>query len=186
MLYFLLTILLISQVVSFYLIFNKIKPIIKPKPQEGIFLKEIPDKPTYEDLDKDHKLIYDVMESAKLENWKTEVVSETSYSSSTWEINFESPTGIRLRSRIRKRENSLIDGLYLVSFRIYASKGSLFIGDESKMKNDVLSFLWDYVVKYHEDENEEIRNSYKSIIEDISSNLKTLKRSERLNNILEL
>ena len=184
MLYFLLTILLVSQVVSFYLIFNKIKPIIKPKPQ-GIFLKEIPNKPTYEDLDKDHKLVYDIMESAKLENWKLEITPDISYSSSSWEVNFESQTGIRIRSRLRKREGTF-SGLYLSSFRVYVDKGSVYIDDGSKIENDVISFLWDYVVKYHENENEEIRIYYQDTIDDISSKLKTLKRSERLNNILEL
>jgi len=182
MLYFLLTILLVSQVVSFYLIFNKIKPIIKPKPQ-GIFLKEIPNKPTYEDLDKDHKLVYDIMESAKLEKWKLEITPDISYSSSSWEVNFESPTGIRIRSRMRKREFS---GLHLSLFRVYVDKGSISIDDGSKIENDVLSFLWDYIVKYHENENEEFRIYYQDTIDDISSKLKTLRRSEKLNNILEL
>ena len=185
MLYFLLTILLVSQVVSFYLIFNKIKPIIRPKPQ-GIFLKEIPNKPTYEDLDKDHKLVYDIMESVKLEKWKLEITPDISYSSSSWEVNFESQTGIRIRSRLRKREGGTSPGLYLSSFRVYVDKGSVFIDDGSKIENDVISFLWDYVVKYHENENEEIRIYYQDTIDDISSKLKTLKRSERLNNILGL
>ena len=46
---FFIILLTISQIVSFYLIFNKVKPIIKPK-TEGIILKVIPDKPTYESL----------------------------------------------------------------------------------------------------------------------------------------
>jgi hypothetical protein len=39
---FFIILLAISQIVSFYLIFNKIKPIVKPK-NEGIILKVIPD-----------------------------------------------------------------------------------------------------------------------------------------------
>ena len=75
----------------FYLIFNKVKPIIKPK-TEGIVLKVIPDKPTYESLDPENKLVYDIMESAKLENWKVEVEADISHHSKTWTINFESNT----------------------------------------------------------------------------------------------
>jgi hypothetical protein len=181
MLYFLLTILLVSQVVSFYLIFNKIKPIIKSK-QEGILLKQIPDKPTYEDLDKEHKLIYDVMKSAKLENWKVEITPDISYSSESWEVNFESQTGIRIRSRIRSRDKSL----YLITFTVIANSGSISIHDDSKIKDDVVSFIWSYILEYHENENEETRLYYQSIIDNISSKLKTLRRSEKLNNILEL
>ena len=187
MLYFLLTILLTSQVVSFYLIFNKIKPIIKSK-QEGILLKVIPDKPTYEDLDPENKLVYDVMESAKLENWKVEITPDISYSSESWEVNFESQTGIRIISRIRSRDKSL----YLITFTLingqrgFANIGSISIQDDSKIKDDVISFIWSYILEYHENENEETRNYYQSVIDDISSKLKTLRRSEKLNNILEL
>jgi len=59
---FFIILLAISQIVGFYLIFNKVKPIIKPK-TEGIILKVIPDKPTYESLDPENKLVYDIMES---------------------------------------------------------------------------------------------------------------------------
>jgi hypothetical protein len=178
---FFIILLTISQIVSFYLIFNKIKPIIKPKP-EGIILKFIPDKPNYESLDPKHKLVYDVMESVKLENWKVEVEADISYHSKTWQVNFESPTGIRIRSRIR--ENSQI---YLSNFSISNTGigGTISIDHDSKISNDVIIFLWDYIIEYHQNENEEIRNYYQSIIDDISSKLKTLRRSERLKNILE-
>ena len=67
-------------------------------------------------------------------------------------------------------------------------KESSCMSESAKMQLEKLceEYLANEAAEYHEDENEEIRNSYKSIIEDISSNLKTLKRSERLNNILEL
>jgi hypothetical protein len=179
---FFIILLTISQIVSFYLIFNKIKPFIKPK-AEGIMLKVVPDKPTYESLDPKHKLVYDVMESVKLENWKVEVEADISYHSKTWQVNFESPTGIRIRSRIR--ENSQI---YLSNFSILNTGigGTISIDNDSKISNDVIIFLWDYIIEYHQNENEETRNYYQSTIDDISSKLKTLRRSERLNNILEL
>jgi hypothetical protein len=56
----LITLLTISQIISFYLIFNKIKPVVKTKP-EGIVLKPIPAGPTYESLDPEYtkKLNYE-------------------------------------------------------------------------------------------------------------------------------
>jgi hypothetical protein len=184
---FFIILLAVSQIVSFFLIFNKIKPFIKPK-TEGIVLKLIPDKPTYESLDPSHKLVYDVMESTKLENWKVEITPDISYSSESWEVNFESQTGIRIRSRIRSRDKSL----YLISFTVingdrgFTNSGSISIHDDSKIKDDVVSFIWSYIIEYHENENEETRLYYQSIIDNISSKLKTLRRSEKLNNILEL
>ena len=179
---FFIILLTISQIVSFYLIFNKIKPIFKPKP-EGIILKVIPDKPTYESLDPKHKLVYDVIESVKLENWKVEVEPDISYHSKTWQVKFESPTGIRIRSRLRDNGQ-----MYLSSFSILNTGigGTISIDNDSKISNDVIIFLWDYIIEYHQNENEETRNYYQSIIDDISSKLKTLRRSERLNNILEV
>ena len=179
---FFIILLAISQIVSFYLIFNKIKPIFKPKP-EGIILKVIPDKPTYELLDPKNKLVYDVMESVKLECWKVEVQADLSYHSKTWMVKFESPTGIIIRSRVRDSGQ-----IYLSSFNILNSGigGSVSINNDSKFSDDVIIFLWDYIIEYHQNENDETRNHYQSIIDDISSKLKTLRRSEKLNNILEL
>jgi hypothetical protein len=179
---FFIILLTISQIVSFYLIFNKIKPIIKPK-TEGIILKVIPDKPTYESLDPKNKLVYNVMESVKLEGWKVEVEADISYHSKTWTINFESNTGIRIRSRVRDSSQ-----IYLSSFTIINGGigGRVSVDNESKISNDVIIFLWDYIIEYHQNENEETRKHYQSTIDDISSKLKTLRRSEKLNNILEL
>lgn len=185
---FFIILLTISQIVSFYLIFNKIKPIVKPK-NEGIILKVIPDKPTYESLDPENKLVYDIMKSAKLESWKVEVEADISHHSKTWTINFESPTGIRIRSRVRDSGE-----IYLSAFTVlggergftHTHSGSISIDNESKISNDVIIFLWDYIIEYHQNENEETRKYYQSTIDSISSKLKTLRRSEKLNNILEL
>jgi hypothetical protein len=185
---FFIILLTISQIVSFYLIFNKIKPIFKPK-TEGIILKAIPDKPTYESLDPENKLVYDIMESVKLEGWKVEVEADMSYHSKNWVLNFESSTGIRIRSRVRDSS-----GMYLSSFTVlngdrgftHTHSGSISIDNESKIANDVIIFLWDYIMEYHQNENEETRKYYQSTIDNISSKLKTLRRSEKLNNILEL
>ena len=180
---FFIILLTISQIVSFFLIFNKIRPIFKPKP-EGIVLKVIPDKPTYESLDPKNKLVYEVMESVKLENWKVEVEADISHHSKNWTVKFESPTGIIIRSRVRDRSGEI----YLANFVIINSGigGNISVDNDSKISNDVIIFLWDYIIEYHQNENEERRLYYQSTIDDISSKLKTLRRSEKLNNILEL
>jgi hypothetical protein len=82
--------------------------------------------------------------------------------------------------------------MYLSAFSIlngergYTHSGSISIDDKSKIANDIIIFLWDYIIEYHQNENEETRIYYQSTIDDISSKLKTLRRSEKLNNILEL
>jgi hypothetical protein len=130
------------------------------------------------------------MESVKLESWKVEVEADISHHSKTWTINFESNTGIRIRSRVRDSGE-----MYLSAFTILTGErgpvvrghsGSISIDDKSKISNDVIIFLWDYIIEHHQNENEETRIYYQSTIDDISSKLKTLRRSEKLNNILEL
>ena len=83
MIYFII-ILVISQIASFYFIFNKIKPIIK---RNGIVLKPIPKDIKYEDVDTDNKLIRDIMESAKMENWKVDVKDDLTFSSFCYYLN---------------------------------------------------------------------------------------------------
>jgi hypothetical protein len=178
----LITLLTISQIISFYLIFNKIKPVVKTKP-EGIVLKPIPAGPTYESVDPEYKLVYDVMKSVKLENWKVEIEEDLSYSSKHWVLKIESPNGILIRSRLR----NLNDEMNLASFYITRFQGGSINmkSFDSKITNDVIIFLWDYVIEFHENKNEEDKAYYQRTIDEISSKLKTLRRSEKLNNILE-
>ena len=103
--------------------------------------------------------------------------------------------GENLKNEIVIREVSFQDSkeIYLSAFTIlvgergytHTHNGSISIGNESKIANDVIIFLWDYIIEYHQNENEESRIYYQSTIDDISSRLKTLRRSEKLNNILE-
>ena len=102
-------------------------------------------------------------------------------------------SGGRVISTISKispssRSASERSGIYLANFTIINSVvgGRISVDNESKISNDVIIFLWDYIIEYHQNENEETRKHYQSTIDDISSKLKTLRRSEKLNNILEL
>lgn len=182
MIYFIITLLVISQAVTFYLLFNKVKPIIKPK---GYFLKEIPNKPTYESLDTNFKLVYDVLESVNLEDWKVEVKPDDYSSlSQSWDIDIQSLTGIRIRAKIRANDDLIP---YLSIFTIQnVGNGSISVDRDSKIENDIVTFLWDYIIEYYENENESKRLYIQSTIDNISSKLKTLRRSEKLNEILKL
>ena len=93
-------------------------------------------------------------------------------------------TGIRIRARIRAN-----DGLipYLSIFTIQnVGNGSISVDRDSKIKNDIVTFLWDYIIEYYENENESKRLYIQSTIDNISSKLKSLRRSEKLNEILKL
>lgn len=177
---FIIILLSISQIVSFYLIFRKIKPIIKP---DGILLKPISKEFVYSDIDPNFNLIYDVLESIKIEGWALELEKEYSIGDShDYSLAFKShDDSIRVRSRVC----IYTDSEPYLSFYINSDVGcSINIDKNSPIKNDIILFLWDYILVYHEGKRLESRKYYDDGLKNISSKLKTLNRSRRLNEIL--
>lgn len=180
----LISILTISQIVSFYLIFSRLKPkIIKP---EGHVLKPIPKITTYKDVDPEFTLVYEVLETIKLENWNVIIY----YDNHRYTLEFNSKDGSsRVKARIYQDDD--IDEnneVQLWSFTISNNGKSVSIGTGESIsisiENDILIFLWDYVIAWYEElRNNEIK-VYKSSIESIRDSLKTLKRSKKLDSIL--
>lgn len=184
MIYFILTLLIFSQIVSLYLIFNKIKPVVK---QPGILLKPIPSGVKYEDVDKNYQLVRDVIESCKLEDWSVLVEPEmlVAASSSRYDVKLTSPSkDVVIRSRVRFGGGVIKRQPYLPTFIISSKNTSISIGGDSAIENELIEFLWGYIIKYHEDENTVSTIAYNNSIKEISSNLKTLSRNRKLNLIL--
>lgn len=182
---FIITLLIISQIVSFYLIFKRLKPkVIKPK---GIVLKPIPKEVEYEDVDPNNDLIYEVLETIKLEDWNLEKDFDA-LGSGSWRLTFTSKDGQTL---VRSRLSQYTKEMRLTMFHIASPKGFVSLKSEplgfpkeSKITNDIILFLWDYVIKEYEDKNKVNKQVLQKSIESIRDSLKTLKRSKRLNDIL--
>ncbi len=176
---FIIILLSISQIVSFYLIFKKIKPIIKP---DGILLKPISKEFVYSDIDPNFNIVYDVLESIKIECWALEFEKELSVGGShDYSLKFKSHDDtIRVRGRICVYE----DGDPYLSFYINSDGCSISIDRNSPIKDDIILFLWDYILEYHEGKRSESKKYYEDGLKKISSKLKTLNRSRRLNEIL--
>lgn len=181
----LISILIISQFFSFYLIFSRLKPkVIKP---EGPVLKPIPKITTYKDVDPEFTLVYEVLETIKLENW--DVIID--YDTKRYTLEFNSKDGSsRVKARIYQNDYKFDinenNEVQLWSFTISNNGKSVSIGVRKNIsiENDILIFLWDYVIAWYEEvRNNEIR-VYKSSIESIRDSLKTLKRSKKLDSIL--
>jgi len=148
-------------------------------------LKKIPEKVSYRDVEPDWKTFYNFMENIKLEDWKAEVEEDRLRidRDSCWVINIISHDQ---KSSMSGRLRDYGDGIFLSNCNIRAGGTSLSIGREDKIASDVILFFWDYVIKHYESQNQEIRSSYQSSIDKINAELKTLNRSNRLNNILSL
>ena len=181
-----ITLLAIAQILSFYLIFKRLKPkVIKP---EGLVLKPIPKGVTYEDLDPNHDLIYEVLETIKLEDWNLEIESDF-LGRGSYKLTFTSNDYLTIvRARITEYSNN---EMRLSMFHI-SGKGSVSLAsdkygfpNQTKVTNDIILFLWDYVIEEYENKNKKDKQRLSNTIEGIRNSLKTLKRSKRLNTILD-
>lgn len=182
---FIITLLVISQIVSFFLIFKRLKPkVIKPK---EIVLKPIPKEVEYEDVDPNNDLIYEVLETIKLEDWNLEKDFDV-LGSGSWKFTFTSKDG---RILVRARITQYTKEMRLSMFHVSGSKGLVSIKSDplifpkkSKITNDIILFLWDYLIEHYDDKNKLDKQRIETSIESIRDSLKTLKRSKRLNDIL--
>lgn len=190
MLYFILFILVISQIYTLISVISLSK--VKKRSEEVIekykgvtTLAKIPEKVSYKDVESDWKTFYNFMENIKLEDWKAEITEDRLRidRDSCWVINIISHDQ---KSSMTGRLRDYGDGIFLSNCNIRAGGTSLSVGREDKIASDIILFFWDYVIKHYETQNQEIRVSYQSSIDRINAELKTLNRSNRLNNILSL
>jgi len=190
MLYFILFILAISQIYTLISVISLSK--VKKRSEEVIekykgvtTLEKIPERIYYEDVEPDWNTFYNFMENIKLENWKAEVTEEAHRisSDSCWVVNLIShDQGSSMSIRLRDYGN----GVFLATCNIRSGGTYLSVRKEDKIATDVILFAWDYVIEHYKNQNTETINSYQSAIDSINAQLKTLNRTKRLNNILEL
>ena len=148
-------------------------------------LAKIPEKVYYEDVEPDWKTFYDFMENIKLEGWKAEVTEDRLRidRDSCWVVNIISHDQT---SSMTARLRDYGDGVFLSNCNIRAGGTSLSISRGDKISSDIILFMWSYIIEHYENINKESIDSYRSSINRINAQLKTLNRSKRLNNILEL
>ncbi len=178
--YFLIIVLFTIQVYTLILLKEKNK-IPKPKSDE-VYLAKIPKATSYTDVESDYKIFYDVMKSIKLEDWKCDIT----FHYDMYHVEFHSPNGLRFISRVRIYDIDRKNEVSLGILQITGTK-SIALDRESfgKLKNDALIFIWDYIIKWHEDRNTETKNEILYKITEISKKLKTLRRTEQLDKLLK-
>lgn len=178
--YFLIIVLFTIQVYTLILLKEKNK-IPKPKSDE-VYLAKIPKATSYTDVESDYKIFYDVMKSIKLEDWKCDIIHQYDL----YHVEFISPNGLRLISRIRVDDIDKKNEVSLTILQITGTK-SIALGKDNfgKLENDALIFIWDYIIKWHDDRNTETKNEILYKISEISKKLKTLRRTEQLDKLLK-
>jgi hypothetical protein len=183
-----LVILIVSQI-HLYSIIKKSQK--QPKIEKGsIILKPLPEKVDTDLVEGAEEMLVEVLESVKLEGWKVDITDNSIYSGEAYNINIKSHNGdIIIDSVIRYRSYLINDfEARLIRFRILTDdingiKSYSFA--ESKYKNDIIVFLWDFILEKHLEENRIEVENYKYTINTIRKKLVGLRRNEILNQLLD-
>lgn len=172
------------RIISFSKIKDKSEAIIE-KYKGVTTLAKIPKRVNYKDVEPDWQTFYNFMENIKLEGWRAEVTEDQLRidRDSCWVVNLTSHDG---KSVMSARLRDYGDGIFLSNCNIRAGGTGLSVSREDEIASDIILFLWDYIIQHYENVNNESTQSYKLSIIRINAELKTLNRSKRLNNILEL
>lgn len=183
-----LVILIVSQI-HLYSIIKKSEK--QPKIEKGsIILKPLPEKVDTDLVEGAEEMLVEVLESVKLEGWIVDITDNSIYSGEAYNINIKSHNGdIIIDSVIRYRSYLINDfEARLIRFRILTDdingiKSYSFA--ESKYKNDIIVFLWDFILEKHLEENRIEVENYKYTINTIRKKLVGLRRNEILNQLLD-
>lgn len=148
--------------------------------------------PKWEDFDTEHKLLKDVLESIKIEDWTNKIEQERNYGISyrkTYTIELYNPSNtLRIRSRLYVYDNKA----NLASFTVIKTiAGTAFTNGSASYNTDntetstlILSQLWGFILEHHEKIYSETIVGYEIVRESIDTELKTLKRDKALKTLL--
>mgnify|MGYP000929289108 CR=1 FL=1 len=182
-----LGLLVVSQI-HLYSIIKKSEK--QPKIEKGgIILKPLPEKVDSDLVEGAEEMLSEVLESVKLEGWVVDITDNSIYGEA-YNINIKShnediiiDSVIRYRSYLHDDFEARLIRFRILTDDINGIKSYSFT--DSKYKNDIIVFLWDFILEKHLEENRiEIENC-KSTINTIRKKLTGLRRSERLNQLLD-
>lgn len=182
--------LLQFAIISFlgYKLYNlSYKKVEEDVVKDKIVLKKIKGSPDYtKDVDPNYELLKNVIKSAKLEEWETEIDARAYYyrlvQKSYYDINLKNAVNtVSIRCRLRMGEESV--GVTI--FQISRNGIGTINFDDKKAHYLILNFMWDYVLDHHQKLHDECLEHYKKMKESISKELKTLNRDKQLEKLLE-
>lgn len=190
---FFLLFLIISQTGFSYFLFTKIKQLQKEKESNpgDLVLPKLKEMPKIENIDPDSKLLRDVIESAKLEGWESEIQEEptgvyrsimlgSNSSFRSWEIIIWNPTKtITIRTILRLYSDDVYVGYFNVGGVSYNCR------ENTLQKYLVVEYLWSLILQQNEKEYQSTWSSYIKSKEKIENCLTTLKRDRQLKKLFD-
>ena len=178
--------LLISQVYLFHIYKDKIKKYADIKPG-SIVLKPIPKTVETNDVEGFEELVRDVLISAKEEEWPCEFLQSSIWSRDGYEMKITSlDNSLTISAVIRISSYSNKMDARLIRFTIRRGfTSTVSVPIVSDICNDLLVFLWDFVLDKHIRENKSSYDNYKENFDDIRKGLKSLNRNRILAELLK-
>ena len=164
---------------------DKIEPV---KVEKGdIVLKKLKEMPDISDVDPNHQLLKDVIETAKYEDWKAEIKEDFGFGRS-WSISIENPTNtVKISTVLRLYPDD--DGPRIGYFNVMNAGHGVGYGKltkDDKITNYlIIEYLWSLIVKKNEVDCQEVTESYLKSKLSIEKELKSLRRSEQLKKLFE-
>jgi hypothetical protein len=176
----------ILNLISFIYIYDKFvnvkKDVLEDVKKSNLLLPKVKyEQPTIEDVDTEHSLLKDFIETAKIEQWSSNIKYDPSYYNKMYDIEIHNHSkSIKFHSRLRADDD---DGVKLLSFRIINTYNSISYNKESH-ENIIIPFLWEYVIKHHEDIYNEKYVYIEHLKKMFEKELITLNRDRKLNMII--
>ena len=148
--------------------------------------------PRWEDFDPEHTLLKDILESIKLEDWEVNIDNERNYSLGsrrTYMVELYNPSKtLKIRSRLYAYEGEAnlasFTVIRTVGNTVFTSGSVSYNCDNIETSTMILSQLWGYILKHHENIYTETIAGYKEVRESIDTELKTVKRDKALKSLL--
>jgi len=179
-------------VVSQIQLWKTIKKDKEPKIEKGsIILKPLPEKVDPDSVEGVEEMLKEVIESVKSESWKVNATDFTSKYIRVCDINITSPDGKVVISSVLRYKNHWMSesDIRLVRFIISTTDKSgetkAYSFSNSKYQNDIIVFLWDFIIEKHLEENRLQLEFNLSNINEIRNNLTGIRRNRILNQLLD-
>ena len=191
-----ITLLIISQIFTFYLLWKK-SPTVQPKvtskeESKDIILKPIPKPIRVDEVEGFESTIKDILLSAKNENWESSIklnhynISSDDYYEISIVSNGVEPISIDALVDICNGHvvDRPFDNIRLGRFWIKKS-GSFTTVENTSLKNDLLVFLWDYIIEDEMKKNRREYTRFKENFETLRGGLTALNRDRKLDELLD-
>lgn len=181
-------ILILSQIYLFYIHFSKKKVDSDKINKDSIVLKPIPKDFGIDQVEGFEDTVRDVLVSAKNENWKCTIIKDEEYYYTNYDLTILSegvePIEISALVRIENSDNAIDLGRFWIK-----KNGSFITVEDTYLENDLLVFLWDFILEYEVNNRSNKYSIYKENFEDIRKSLKNLyierNREKKLDELLD-